>query len=285
MKLKFNILALLFMCALILAQMGVSHEGFLPNGSWFGGKITNGGQDVNIQDQNTPAFDLFFTQDVGSPTTLTVDAMADAYSISVTTGHGLVAGDEFVLVDPVSQHGFTGEVVTVAGSNTVNVDRPITFDFLAASTVVQERTSDLNVNGSVTRQTFTVGGSLTAELDVTRFLIQMTTTDAPTLALFGDQAALLRGCQMRRVDGTSFNYWNVKSNSEMSNLMYDLDIYTTAHPQAVNGLAGRMTYAGQNKHGVTLRIGPGEALEFIVQDDLRGLIEFKIIACGHIVEP
>jgi hypothetical protein len=44
-----------------------------------------------------------------------------------------------------------------------------------------------------------------------------------------------------------------------------------------------MTYAGQNKHGVTLRIGGGEAIECIIQDNLTGLLSFKIIACGHIV--
>lgn len=244
---------------------------------------SNGAIPVNIQDQHSRAFDVFFAQNNGTPTTLTIDGVEHAYSISVTTGHGLVADDEFVLQDSVSQRGFTGQVVSVAGANTVNLDRPLTFSFLAASTVVQEVTKELNVNGAVTRQTFSVGSPLTAELDIVRFLFQMTTTGAPTFALFGDLTALTRGCQMRIVNGTTANLWNVKTNAELSNLMYDLTFIDSAHPQAVNGLSGRMTYGGQNKHGVTLRIGGGEAIEFIVQDDLSSLLSFRIIACGHLV--
>jgi len=244
---------------------------------------SNGALAVNIQDQHSNAFDLFFSQDVGSPTTLTTDAVEDEYSISVTTGHGLAATNDLVLVDSVSQRGFTAQVVSVAGDNTVNIDRPLTFSFPSVSTVVQQRTKELNVDGSSTRQTFSIGSPLTAELDVVRFMIQMTTTDTPDFDQFGDLEALTRGCTMRMVNGTSFNLWNVKSNAEMANLMYDLTVYESSLPFAVNGLAGRMTYGSQGKHGVTLRIGGGESIEFIVQDDLQLLESFRIIACGHIV--
>jgi hypothetical protein len=244
---------------------------------------SNGALAVNIQDQHSRAFDLFFSQNVGSPTTLTADTIIDSYSISVTTGHAFAAGDDFVLRDSVTQRGFTGQVVSVAGDNTVNMDRPITSVLPSATTVVQETTTELNVDGSSTRQTFSIGSPLTAELDITRFLIQMTTTATPDFDEFGDQTALTRGCVMRIVNSSLANLWNVKSNAELANLMYDLTIYDAALPFAVNGLAGRMTYGGQNKHGVTLRIGGGETLEFVVQDDLSDLLSFKIIACGHIV--
>jgi hypothetical protein len=237
---------------------------------------------VNIQDQHTRAFDLFFQKDVGSPTTLTTNAAVDDYSISVTTGHGLVAGDEFTLVD--DPYGFSGTVVSVAGDNTVNMDRPLDRPFTSATTVVQQKTSEMNVNGSVTRQTFKVGSAtLTAELDITRFLIQMTTTDTPAFDEFGDLTALTRGVQMRVVNGDQYNLWNVKSNAELANLMYDLTVYESSLPFANNGLAGRMTYAGPEKHGVTLRLGAGDFLECIIQDNLSSLLSFKIIACGHIV--
>jgi hypothetical protein len=245
---------------------------------------SNGALAVNIQDQHTRAFDLFFSQDVGSPTTLTTDAVEDEYSISVTTGHGLVAGNELVLVDPAAQRGDTLQVVSVAGDNTVELDRPLSYSFASATSVVQQRTSQMAVDGSVTRQTFKVGGALSAELDITRFLLQMTTTDTPAFDEFGDQDATgFRGCVMRHVNGTTATLWNVKSNAEMANLMYDFTPYESALPFANNGIAGRMTYAGPSKHGVTIRLGAGETLEFIIQDNLVGINSFKIIACGHIV--
>jgi len=246
---------------------------------------SNGAVPVNIQDQHSRAFDVFFSQDVGSSTTLTTDVVEDAYVISVTTGHGLIQGDFFVLIDPVGQRGWTGIVITVAGNNTVNVDRPVSYAFPSASTVVQKRTHDLNVNGAATPQTFSIGGSLTAELDITRIMIQMTTDDPALFDQFGDIAvgATFRGIQCRAVNGETNDLWNAKTNAELANLMYDVQFFNSAHPQAVNGLAGRMTYAGQTKHGVTLRIGANESIEIIIQDDLSSLLSFHIIACGHFV--
>jgi hypothetical protein len=246
---------------------------------------SNGAIPVNIQDQHSRAFDVFFQQDVGSPTTLTTDVIEDAYSISVTTGHGLIQGDLFVLIDPIGQRGWTGIVITVAGDNTVNVDRPVSYAFPAISTIVQKRTKDLNVDGSVTPQTFFVGGSLLAELDITRLLFQMTTDTTPAWDEFGDIVVgpTFRGVQCRVVNGDTADLWNIKTNGELANLMYDMTIYEGGVGLTVDGIAGRMTYAGQNKHGVTLRIGANEAVEIIIQDDLTSLDSFHIIACGHFV--
>ena len=44
-----------------------------------------------------------------------------------------------------------------------------------------------------------------------------------------------------------------------------------------------MTFAGQSKIGVALRAGPGEDIEFIVQDDLTGIEEFHITFEWHVV--
>ena len=242
---------------------------------------SNGAIPVNIQDQTSRAFDLFFSQDVGAATTLATQAEIGDYALSVTTGHGLLATNHFVLRDPVSQRGLTAQVVSVAGDNTVNIDRPVSSVFPIATTVVQQTTPDLNVNGASTRQTFTIGSTLTAELDIVRLLFQMTTTATPAFDEFGDLTALSRGVQFRSVNGTIANHWNIKSNAEMANLMYDLTVYESAQPFANNGLAGRLTYGGSSKHGVTLRIGGGEYLEIIIQDDLSTLLSFRIIACGH----
>jgi hypothetical protein len=245
---------------------------------------SNGGLAVNVQDQSTQPFDLFFAQDVGSPTTLTIDATQDAYTLSVTTGHGLIATNDIILRDPSLQKGYTGMVVSVAGDNTVNLDVALNAAFTSANTVLQQRTHDLNVDGSGTRETFTVGSPLIGQLDITRFLFQMTTTDTPAFDEFGDQTALTRGVSMRLVrDDERFNLWNVKSNADMANLMYDITVYDSSLPFEVNGLAGRMTYAGQEKHGVVLRITGGEFIECVIQDDIDALLSFKIIACGHLL--
>jgi hypothetical protein len=245
----------------------------------------NGGLAVNVQDQTSRAFDLHFAQDVGSPTTLTIDTVAGNYSISCTTGHGLVAGDNFRMYDPTIQHGHTAQVTSIAGANTVNMDRAVQFAFTAANTIVQEQTYDMNVNGAITRQTFSLGSPLTAELDTVRLMFQMTTTGTVDWDGFGDIAALTRGLNfVQTVDGDGdYNHWNVKTTSDFALLMYDLFLYDPTHPTAVNGLAGRLTYGSSGKHGVTLRVNQNEELQMVVQDDLTGILSFQVMAQGHLV--
>jgi hypothetical protein len=272
-----------------IGNLKANLAGYLGKATKFGREIWapmefNGAFPVNIQDQHSPAFDLYFSQDVGAPLTLAADAEEDAYSISVTTGHGLVTGNEFVLFDTNTQRGYTGEVVTVDGANTVNVDRPITSRLPAATTILQQRTHDLTVNGAVTRQTFRVGSALAAEIDITRILFQMTTTNAPEFTDFGDiTLGLSRGLVLRVVNGRNSNLWNAKTNANLVNLMYDVTVYEAAKQFNVNGIGARLTYAGQNKHGVTIRLGANEYLEVIIQDDLTSLLSFNMIACGHLV--
>jgi hypothetical protein len=246
---------------------------------------SNGAIPVNVQDQHSRAFDLFFAQDVGSPTSLTTDVVLDAYTISVATGHGLVQEDFFVMFDPVSQRGWSGVITAVDGDNIVNVDRPVSHAFPSASTVVQKRSIELNVDGSETPQTFKVGGSLLALLDITRIMLQITTETTPSWDEFGDIAVgpTFRGIQFRLVNGDIIDLWNAKTTGELAHLMYDITVYEGGVGLTVDGIAGRMTYAGQEKHGVTLRIGANEALEVIIQDDLSELGTFRMIACGHFV--
>jgi hypothetical protein len=240
---------------------------------------------VQTMEHKDRAVDLFFAQNVGSPTTLTADTVPDAWTVSVTTGHGLVAGDFFVIFDPVAQHGHSAGVVSVAGNNTVNMDRPVSYELFAASAIVQERTIDLDVDGSSTRQVFSIGSSLTATLHITRLMFQIVCTDPALYNLFGDQSALSRGVLFRQTvtDNGTINHWNVKDNSQLANLMYDVSVQDAAKVFNVNGLTGRLTYGSQSKHGVVLAIGGGETLQIIIQDNITGLLSFRIMAQGHLV--
>lgn len=177
--------------------------------------------------------------------------------------------------------------ISIAGLN-VTIDRPIDFDYVAADKVVFG-TNNLNVDGSVTPQSFTVRGFgvtplLQSTFDITRVMIQMTTSDPALFGDFGDiDGGITNGIVLRRTDGTTQNFWNVKKNSDFALLAYDLKVFDPTHPQAVNGLAVRYTFAGQDKHGVAVRLAPGENLELLVQDDIDSLLSFTMMAQGHIV--
>jgi len=63
---------------------------------------------------------------------------------------------------------------------------------------------------------------------------------------------------------------------EMKEAMFDVEIQSVAS-QAQDGLTGRFTF---EKLGQVVRIGAGEDLQIIIQDDLTSLTSFEVIAEG-----
>jgi hypothetical protein len=109
------------------------------------------------------------------------------------------------------------------------------------------------------------------------------TDTAPQLNEFGDIAALVNGLVCRRRDGSYYNIFNVKTNIEIAGIQYD---YTplSALGAGQNGFYTRLTFAGQSKMGVAQRLGTGEDMEILIQDDLTDIALLEIIAEGHIVQ-
>lgn len=243
---------------------------------------SNGAIPVNVQDQNSRTFDVYFGQTIGTPTTLTTDAVIDSYSISVTTGHGILVGDKIAMFDAVGQRVYIGEALTSA-TNLITLDTPLNYSYASASTVVARRTIELNVNGSSIRQIFTIANPINVEVDITRILFQIITDTAPEMTDFGDITnGLTGGIVLRVKNGRNINYWNLKTNGELINLMYDVTVYDALVPGLGSyGLGARLTYAGQDKHGVTIRLAIDDTLQLIVQDDLTSLLSFRMIATGH----
>ena len=243
---------------------------------------SNGAIPINVQDQYTPAFDVYFVQFIAN-VTLQADTIIDTYTINLTTGHGANIGDQIDMVDSAKNRGFLGLVVA-NGTNIITLDRPMTNNLSYLTTTAGRYTRDLNVDGSVTPQTFVISPPLDVQIDITRVMFQMITDTEPDFGKFGDLAVLTNGLVMRTVNGGISNLFNVKSNAELVNLMYDVTFYDTSHPgQGVYGLGGRLTYGGQNKHGVTIRLGQNQSLQVIVQDNLEDLADFHMIAAGHVV--
>ena len=241
----------------------------------------NGALAVNIQDQHTRTADLHFSQAIGGAITLTGDADRDDTDIDVSGAHGIVVGEQIRLFDNTNQNLYSG-IVTVVATNNISLDRPLTVDFTTALTAVSRSVIEMDVNGAVTPQIFSIGPVVTAEIDITRIMFLILCSGAPIMASFGDLSILTNGVCMRKTTGNGhINYFSVKNNAELLNLMYDITFYDATHPSAANGIGGRLTYGGQEKHGVVIRLSAGEALEVIIQDDLTSLLQFRMISTGH----
>lgn len=251
---------------------------------------TNGALAVNIQDQHTPILMVPMNREENT-TTLTSATAIDDTVIAVTSATGFAAG-KFVAIGNIAENRYyVGEVVSVASLN-VTLDTPLDFAFPTSGTVVAQGTHDLAVDGSVTPVIFSLRATdpgLPVEIDVTRILIQCITSSAVDLNKFGNiagaaGAGLTNGVVLRAVNGTVNNIFNAKNNGDLAGLMYDWSPYTASNPShGVDGFIGRLTFSGQSKIGVTIRLAKGDDLEFIVQDDLTSLTTFKIIVEGHVV--
>ncbi len=90
---------------------------------------------------------------------------------------------------------------------------------------------------------------------------------------------------MRSRNGRIKNIFNVKSNGEIDGITLDWKPYSALTPvQGQHGFTARLTFTGQDKIGVAIRLPIGEDLEVWIQDDLTGITSLRIMAEGHIVD-
>lgn len=246
-----------------------------------GVKVTNGGLDVNIQDQNTRSLDLFFVTDLAASTTPSVAISIDDVSITLTSTTGFASG-VMVKIEEGDTFYYGTQLGAAVGS-VITLDTPVDSDFTTAA-IITPTSNNMAVDGSVTPVVFKINPpGDTIIMDVVRIIGYIQDGSVMDDGKFGGLTALTNGCYMRKSDGIIQNYWNVKSNGELALLGYDLS-YSDAAPGGSYGARFRVTYAGQDKHGVTIRLDPDERLELVVQDNLTGLEVFHVISAGHVVE-
>lgn len=247
---------------------------------------SNGAVAVNIQDQHTKILDLNFIQAIGAATTLSANVTSEDTTINTVADPGFVAGREFCICDSAGNFYFGG-VLSSSGSGpyATVVDTPVDFAFSSGDSVIVA-TRHVNVAGSLAApEIFSIGpvtSGANVELDITRILGIVTDAAAMDDGKFGSLNALTNGCVLRVNNGSIVNLWNVKTNGDIGLICFDAQ-YTSKAPAGENGFRFRNTYAGQEKHGVTVRLEPGDTLELLIQDDLTDLTDFNLMAQGHVV--
>jgi hypothetical protein len=240
--------------------------------------------DVNIQDQVTRPIDFYFTKVVAAPTTVAVQTAIDDMTVQVVSAAGMSVGNYLGMF--YESHFYFGEILGIS-TNTLTLDTPIDHIFSVGHTVAAFN-RDMDINGAATSQTFQVevGAAGTNSVDITRIILLLETATAPELSDFGDiTSGLTNGLVLRRVNGDTQNIFNLKTNADIANVCYDLNIFSTGgFFGGAEGFVARITFAGQAKHGVAIRLEPGDKLQLIVQDNLTTLTTFRVMAQGHYVE-
>jgi hypothetical protein len=248
----------------------------------------NGSLPVTLQDQTSPTLIVPLNQVSNTTTVLNVGTI-DTSTIDVTVTTGFVAGAFIVIADLVNNRYYTGYQVGAIAGNTVTLDTRLDFAYAAGAQITNGITN-MAVNGSVTPQVFGLRVSdpgLPLTVDVTRLMFLCTTVALNDLSTFGDiENGLLNGIQIRKRDGTFNNIFTAKTNGDLEGIMFDFHIHAKTNPvQGQDGFTGRLTFGGQSKMGVVVRVGPDEDLECIIQDDLSTLTAFSVIAEGSAVIP
>lgn len=243
--------------------------------------------EVITQDQTTPIVNLFFIQATGAPTTSASPVAIDDFDITLTDATDFDVGTYIGVFSGAAGAGryYFGEVLSKS-VNTLTMDTPFDFAFAAGSNVLPS-SKNLAVDGSTTQQVFSVDGTSSFDIDITRLIFSMVLENgAPDDAKFGDIAGgITRGLVCRKTDGTTRNIFNVKDNGELAAISYDLTYTTRSGGSGSWGMRCRYTFAGQEKQGVVIRLGAGEKLEMLIDDDLSSISRFWVIAEGHEVQP
>lgn len=238
----------------------------------------------NLQFSTTPR-DLYFIKSVGVPTTLASNVSVGDLEIEVTSAASISVGNYLGLFTGVSGEGnfYFGEVLAVV-STTITLDSPVDFAYRETDPVLSS-TREMNVNGAVTPQAFRLqGGGIGSPMtvNINRLLMGCIADSAVDLSKFGDLAALTNGVVLKRGNSNIVNIFNVKTNFDLSLLAYDWTPFVATNPsQGVDGFVWRYTFGGPDKHDTIIELSPGEYLEILIQDDLSGLTQLRVIGAGR----
>ena len=230
-----------------------------------------GGQGVAVfvQDQATEMLDLLFLQEKVTGLTLGADTVIDTRTLTLSVGHGLTtansAGHIIELAHVADNHFYQGEILSIAG-DVVTVAPPMTNIYDIATTVigtgnpnmVQDTATGVAIDGSVTPVIFTIKPLPSQSGDINRIVVATTSTNEGDLSTFGGAPALVVGMTLRvkRSDGTFKNLFTYKTNFDIAfHAAGDMEPpFTPKGGNTTHGIIARITFNGQDKHGVTVRL-------------------------------
>jgi len=240
---------------------------------------TEGNLAVILQNQHTEVVDYRMQIDQD---TFTLDANTSIgdTEIDVVLGHGATADDLIYLIE---DGRYFEALVLVANATSLELDSPLDYAFTTSADCTRG-IYHLNVDGSgatIIAHTSVPPG---VQWDVVRVMFTILDNTPMDDSLFGGIAALDKGILLRVKNSIYKNIFNCKTNGCFADQMYDVS-YAPKAPAGFYGLRARRTFAGQEKNGITLRlVGDDEdELQLLIQDDLTGLTDFRMVVQGHVV--
>lgn len=259
-----------------------------------GTKILND-VNVNINDQTSLQLNMYLAE-VLDTVTITTNTSINAETIRIETTGTTPAVNNFICLkenERFSQIEITSVSAISGNIYDIGLAMPLDYAFTTSGGCSIQNV-DLSVDGSTTPVEFKISPSglsnsdgTSYEWDITRMCISMVLTTAGDDGLFGNISTLTNGVMFRQVNGVTHNLLNVKENSDFRILSgIDLSYPTRSSGGGDYAMASRITFAGQDKRGVTVRLVASTDDKFVVtvRDDLTSIAKFRIMLQGHIVD-
>ncbi len=246
-------------------------------------KSNNEGVAIYDQDQDTFPLDLYFLQEIDTQT-LTVVPVIGTYDVTLASAAAASIGDVIELAcDLKGERFMQAEILNIVG-NVVTMDTPVNCPYDIATTTVVISTREMNVDGSVTPQVFSIKPLPQQKGDIIRAICIITDSSDMDFESFGGiSGGLTRGIVLRKNNGngTYRNIANFKNNGDIENYAYDAKYFTNIGG-GVRGFSARMTWNGKDKHGVVIRLEGviDQSFEIVIQDDLTPLNSMRWIGQG-----
>lgn len=224
-------------------------------------------------------------------TSLSTDASKGDTQVSLTAAHGAVIGDILEMASLTILDLFVQARITNVVVNDITLDQPLNTDY-ATTDIAIVSTDNMLVNASLAvPQIFTILPLPTQQGDMVRIVLDIRGTNEMDFSSFGGDTALANGClvRIRQSDGNFRNLFNFKSNGDFINQAFDHAFLQPKQGNTIKGFTSRITWGGQSKHGVVIRLdgAAGEELQVLIQDDLETAATntmFRMIAQGHEVQ-
>jgi hypothetical protein len=265
-----------------------------PTGTWIDVDIIPGASiDVRIQDQTTPQFALFLGESLDLNVTFRSTQTANLETLNITSATVPIIGNFICAKENAffTQVEILGVTVIGGGDYDIDIAIPLDHEYTVGATIVLQNV-DMNVDSSldINHKDFYVtpeGMSAGTEWDITRMIVSMTHGSAGDDGKFGGIPALALGVYFRIEDGTNYNLFNAKDNSQFALQGYDITYPIRSGGGGAFGTRSRITFNGSDKRGVVFRLAADTGDRFMghTRDDLSGLDSFRVMIQGQVVDP
>jgi len=219
----------------------------------------------------------------GTPTTLTATATAGTNSITVASTAGIVVGTSLKIFNAAQTTAeFKFPKVLVIVGLVLTLDHPLDNSYASGDSVLPVTVS-MNVVGTLASPIIFRAGppALPVTFHVARLLVTMTDATAGDMGTFGGMAALTNGIVFRVRRGGNFSTLGVwRSNEDLASSLFDVRFDTRAGGGGTYGVTACIDLLAL-RAGIELEGTSGDRLEILVQDNLTGLLNLKVIAQGH----